>query len=713
MPAKPKLVFFRKPLPNLPRFVVQHLDEHVACLEHHFDVVLVDDDCDYAEVCETHEPDLALFESGVYAAGIRIERTDAFPEVPKLGFCNSDAYCATRAVFLSDMERWGVETFFTLSVAMAEYTPEIADRLFVWPNFIDPTVYRDYGLPKSVPVLFTGSQATHYPWRSRVHAEVTQRFPSLTTPHAGWFDEGAAGRMVVGERYARLLNASSVAPTCGTIAREVIRKHFEIPATGALLITERTEALEAAGFHDLVNVVYAEPDDVCDKLDHLFAHPDELERIARAGQQLVHERHTMAQRDQLLQWLRLHRTAGPGERIVQDGPFEALRLAPATGAANAHPRSGGIDRSLLEQGRAALDKRRLDDAETCFQRCLNYHFMPEPVLGLVRTNLLRGDVGAAAGWIAQAIERSLVLHHAADPDPVEWAYYIRTLLCGGELAEALRRSRQLMGTTHRELARVRRATATLAGVDAPVTTRPARASLHVLPASDDPAWTDELRDTLLACGQPELAAALSDGRPAAGRGHLDVAGGEQDTGAALLPLFTVSPITRAKSRARAELGARWRRRAVGRPQFAMRSVVAKEDVSDALLIGASALARSTRAVVSGLRRHPNRPSIVWLNDTTPARLPSRVRGPGERITDARGLDDRQRCFDLVLVGRLDEHDEAARAHVDGARLVVLYGINGSGTHRLHTRLIEDPDYALIAHLPEHDGGSSMFRRLRA
>ena len=107
-----------------------------------------------------------------------------------------------------------METFFTHSVAMAEYTPEIADRLFVWPNFVDSAVYRDYGQPKSIPILFAGSQAAHYPWRGRVHSLVTPLYPCLTTPHAGWFDGMAAGQMVQGVAYAKLLNAALLAPTC-------------------------------------------------------------------------------------------------------------------------------------------------------------------------------------------------------------------------------------------------------------------------------------------------------------------------------------------------------------------------------------------------------------------------------------------------------------------------------------------------------------------
>ena len=128
-------------------------------------------------------PELALFESGVYVGKRKITNTSACPEIPKIGLCNSDAYCVTRNVFLSDMDQWGIETFFTISMSMAEYTPEIAGDLFVWPNFVDAGLYRDYGESKIIPVLITGSHASHYPWRNRISRIMTQFYPALSTPH--------------------------------------------------------------------------------------------------------------------------------------------------------------------------------------------------------------------------------------------------------------------------------------------------------------------------------------------------------------------------------------------------------------------------------------------------------------------------------------------------------------------------------------------------
>jgi Glycosyl transferases group 1 len=569
--TKPKLVFFRWPSTKLPHFVRLHLREQERCLAQFFEIVVISVDCDYRQVCEEHEPDLTLFESGVYAGERDVRNTSACPEIPKLGFCNADAYCKTRSVFLSDMERWGVDTFFTLSVSMAEYTPEIADRLFVWPNFVDGELYRDYGEAKTIPVLLTGSRAAHYPWRNQVAAVVSPHFPTVSLQHRGWFDQRAAAAMVYGERYARLLNAASFVPTCGTIAREVVRKHFEIPAARACLVTERTASAEAAGFADMENCVFADPADVLDKLDYLLRNRDELARITDAGHQLVHSRHTMRQRDQLLQWFTLHRGLRSTEKIVQAGPFEALTVVPSTSAANnVHAISGGLDRALLRQGDDERRAARYDRAEELYLRCLDYHFMPEPILELALCHLHRGNATAAIEWLAEPIWASLKGHLARDPDPVEWAYFIRALLCRGRVADAVRRAGQFPTLRHPELDRIRQILTLLGHRDGDRSSEGdgvrRRASVHVLPEQPFRVWLDDLCRMLAACGQQRLAMTIRGSTTTSGLyrpSHPGVAprGSTRHVSRRIFPLVPMPLHTRVRRRVERWLRSAMRHRA--------------------------------------------------------------------------------------------------------------------------------------------------------
>src|SRR5689334_9104787 len=61
---KPRLVFFQWNHQYLPLFLQLHMQQHVKCLAEFFEVTVISKDCDYIEICDKYQPDLALFESG-------------------------------------------------------------------------------------------------------------------------------------------------------------------------------------------------------------------------------------------------------------------------------------------------------------------------------------------------------------------------------------------------------------------------------------------------------------------------------------------------------------------------------------------------------------------------------------------------------------------------------------------------------------------------
>jgi hypothetical protein len=652
--GSPTLVFFRRIDDSLSDFVRLHLDQQVDCLRRFFSVVVISESCDYAEVCDRYEPDLALFESGVYGRMVDVTNTSARPHVPKLGFLHADAYCVSRTLFIADMERAGVEQYFCISASMGEYTPDLAGRLFVWPNFVDETLYRDYGQPKTVPVLFTGSQSIHYPWRNRVSTVVSAAYPTLTCPHLGWSDRRAAARMVYGERYARLLNAALVVPTCGTIAKDVVRKHFEIPAAASCLVTEQTAALLAAGFEDMRTCVFADESDVVDKLDHLFAHPEELAAITGAGHELVHSRHTAAQRDQIRQWLDLTRGLRPGQRVIQTGPFDPLTVVDeSTGLANTHVDNGAVDRVLLRDADALLHQRKPAEAERIYLRCLNYHHMAEPILGLARAALWQGRPAEAVDRLATTIDAALPW-----PDPVEWAYLIRAKLCQGKPDQAARHAAQFPALRHHELDRIRR----VIGAPEPPA-GPARHTIHDHPEVAYDVWLNELAGMLRACGQEQPVGAVSRAVPARAA-----------------PPRRVRPLhRRIQRRARFELA---RRRQPQLDAFSrlVDRLARKEEIRSAALVGLAATDGPGRALVSALPANPSGPVLV--PDPSAA--------------------------DLVVIAP----DGHRPADLGRASIVVVRGINRSAGQRLHHELLADPRYTLVAHDPADGDGYAVFRATR-
>jgi hypothetical protein len=755
---KPKLVFFRSAPGNRAHYIRLHLQEHVKCLSQFFNVVVIaEDECDYKKECDTHKPALALFESGVYVTRDKrriIRNTDAYPEIPKLGLCNADAYCESRKLFLSDMYRWNVDTFFTISVSMAEYTPAIADRLFVWPNFADGDVYRDYGEAKLIPVLFTGSFATHYPWRNRIYRRVSPHYPSFRCPHFGWGSQQVTARMIFGEEHARLLNASAVVPACGTIANEVVRKHFEIPGARACLVAQRTPALDVAGFIDMENCVFAEEQDVIDKLDYLFSHPEELERITEAGHRLVHSAHTLKHRDQLYQWFDLNRTLKSDQKIVQTGPFQPLRVVYKDSAiSNVHAAANGVDRLILRQGDARLWAGSYVEAEALFLKCLNYHNMPEPKLRLVLTNLLAGDAAVARRWSVPQIKSTLATHGAETPDPIEWAYLIVTALCQGSESEARKYSGEFSSLRHPELDRARWITNIATGQPAEplnldVAGRP-HYTVHSLPERDLNAWTADVCRMLKACGQSHFVdRILGATRGLAGRNSSNVLG-KRTSGQKSHPSTSVSPADiRLFDLPYHRLIERWTKRQVNRlsgpvlqgiegrlgyflpydlskarsDEFfrAIETMSRENNIVTAIIVGACAGNYVTEACLHGARRNPNRPTVFCVGNPTTAfaRLQKRyshdhyvrcVKNTADAVRIANTFDG----LNMVIFDGSEGASVCDYEQKDGAEIVILGDTTKSSTYDIYLALITRCEYSLLGHNPEHYGGYAIFEKVEA
>ncbi|MBV8551259.1 MAG: glycosyltransferase family 1 protein [Acidobacteriaceae bacterium] len=519
---KPRLVFFRYQYPpDLPAFLLRHFAEHVNCLREFFDVILIDRDCDYAWVCDEYQPDLALFESGSNISTSRrlhIWNTNRNRQVAKAGLFNADAWAETRAGTLSEMEHWGVETFFAISTTALEHAPELAGSLYIWPNFIDGGIYRDYGAPKLIPILLTGSTGPQYPWRHRIFALASQHYPTLSCPHPGYLKDPAEAQLLAGERYARAINGSFFAPACGTVAREVVRKHFEIPGAKSCLIAERSLGLEAAGFRDMQNCVFAHENDLLDKLAYLFRHPEKLHAITEAGYCLVHERHTMRSRSQILDWLYLRSGLEAAQIIVQDDPFAPLRVVNSQRKGTALPCANGLHLQLLAAGDERLRRGQFTEAERLYRECLMYmRRLPEAHLRLTLFYLLAGDAQRAEKWILEPITYTLAQYRAFSPEPVEWAWFLITLVCRGALRRAVRRSREFGWLIHPELERARILIRLLAGeenVGSPETAgeqRRSQPSIHTVPFKTTGEWTNAVCAMLRACGR-ERQAALAEHR---------------------------------------------------------------------------------------------------------------------------------------------------------------------------------------------------------
>jgi Glycosyl transferases group 1 len=515
--GKPKLLFFQFAYDEqLPKFILTHRSEHVACLEQFFDVVVVTQDCSLDRMCDLHQPELILVEGGVPNPACRRPQVSALHthrHIPRLGLMHADAFCSGRSGFLSDMDAWGIETYFCIAVAAPAYNTAIEGRLFVWPNFVDSTVFRDYGQDKTIPVLFAGNRNPLYPWRRRVLRALDPFYDSSSLAHPG-YSLRSSTQYVHGESYARLLNSAWFVPSCGTVAKDVVRKHFEAPASKACLVTERTRLLEHAGFVDMENCVFADESDAAHKIETLLEDKARLLAVIQRGHALVHSRHTMKHRSQIHDWFLLNRRRQDGELIVQPDPFARLELA----AAPLKRQWVHEDRrqlTLLREGDEAFARGETASAAQSYRQCASFvRYMPEPRLRMALCHLQRGEAPHALQIIKGLLHFNLLSYRARDPDPIEFALLLLCLLCMGKADDAARfceafawvRQPELDRTRSLVRAATRQPTRQYAQSDVVATQR---LSLHQLPWVGETAWRHAVTSLLAANNQTSTLAALT------------------------------------------------------------------------------------------------------------------------------------------------------------------------------------------------------------
>lgn len=88
--------------------------------------------------------------------------------------------------------------------------------------------------------------------------------------------------------------------TCGSALKYPVRKFFEIPALGSMLVCWPCQGFNALGFQHMQNAVTCEPREILDVHSDMCRNPDRAQIIVDAGRRVVLETHTVAARSQQL-----------------------------------------------------------------------------------------------------------------------------------------------------------------------------------------------------------------------------------------------------------------------------------------------------------------------------------------------------------------------------------------------------------------------------
>jgi hypothetical protein len=196
----------------------------------------------------------------------------------------------------------------TYADRFADFFPEVAQtRRVVWlPHSASP----DFALPVNPAprnaLFLSGAISNVYPLRERLNALMESGCKEIVRhEHPGYhceYDYAADNR--VGRAFARRIWEHRAAFTDCLVYRYTVAKHFEIPATGALLVADfaAKEPLEKLGFFPDVHYFPVSNENLEDRLRYLFCeeHHSEVDRIRRKGHALVLERHRTSDRVKLI-----------------------------------------------------------------------------------------------------------------------------------------------------------------------------------------------------------------------------------------------------------------------------------------------------------------------------------------------------------------------------------------------------------------------------
>ena len=173
----------------------------------------------------------------------------------------------------------------------------------IWiPHSASPDFMLPYNPYPENSILLSGAVTRVYPLRQQMLNLYRQRSYLISYHHhPGYHCEyDYTTNQDIGSGYAKKLNFHRAAFTDGLIYTYVVAKHFEIPATGALLLADNAVSgwLAKLGFIENKHYIPVSKDDMEDRIQYVLdeRNHDEVDAIRRRGQELVWQRHKTSDR---------------------------------------------------------------------------------------------------------------------------------------------------------------------------------------------------------------------------------------------------------------------------------------------------------------------------------------------------------------------------------------------------------------------------------
>lgn len=189
-----------------------------------------------------------------------------------------------------------------------EFYPELHNKKrVVWiPHAASPDFALPFNDQPQNAILLSGAIGSLYPLRLRLKTLLAERcYAIVHHQHPGYaetYDYESDTR--IGRGYARRIHECKAGFTDAATFGYVVAKHFEIPATGALLVADGIvgEPLRRLGFAENIHYISVSAENLEDSIRYIVdeSNRPKIDAIRRRGQQLVLGTHMTSDRARLI-----------------------------------------------------------------------------------------------------------------------------------------------------------------------------------------------------------------------------------------------------------------------------------------------------------------------------------------------------------------------------------------------------------------------------
>ncbi len=382
-----------------PYFYTGMVEPNYSAFTEQFSLTVEDDFDDPVASIHRVQPDIIMLDPGPSVQRSTLPDAQilkaAAAHRPIIIYSTLDAHYHSHHALVKYFEQLQPEAIFSHDFYHDYFPANWRNRQVCVPNSYNHKLFRNLGIKKDIVCGFYGAGffgSGSYPWRQRVAAKVVPEFPSHILPRpTGLRDHG-----ITGEPFVKIMNRTQFIFGCTSLKDIPVKKIFEIPACGAMLMTNESPVLKSMGFKDRVNCCFVDTNNVLQTIRYYLDNPDEYEKVVAAGQLLVETQNRSYHRQHILNWWNAYRTKKAETMVVQQnlmGEFAEISITHD----NTHvvvPKSS-MTVSLQKARKSWLADDYQSSADAYLAVVATYPLMTEAVIGAVGSLLIQNQLSEA------------------------------------------------------------------------------------------------------------------------------------------------------------------------------------------------------------------------------------------------------------------------------------------------------------------------------